>query len=43
MTDTIALPTEWLAELCEWALGHGKTKLADEIADLIDGAVDGQA
>lgn len=31
-----ALPNEYLAELIDWLLGHGMTKVADDLADRME-------
>lgn len=34
---TTALPDTYLADLCEFLVGHGHTKAADELADRMSG------
>ena len=34
--ETIVLPLDYVRELTDWMLGHGKTKAADELADLME-------
>lgn len=36
MSDTIALPVEYVTDLVEFLLRHGHEKAANELADLLD-------
>jgi len=36
VTDTIALPTEYVTDLVEFLLGHNHEKAANELADLME-------
>lgn len=36
-SDTTALPTSYLVELCDYLVWHGKYNAADELADLMEG------